>query len=595
MRTILGGGAALVMGALISSSAAAPPRAGDGLSPEMFEVLDPVRQARSICGAGPEGRAALRMRLLAAGALVGPLAEAGDAIALYPDLAEVRFPVTAAGDPARRYFNQGLMLGYGFNHAGAVRSFREAQRLDPDCAMCWWGEAVALGPNINAPMDDRDRPAALAALRRAQALADRATPVERALIEAAARRYSADPAADRAALDAAYADAMLALAERFPAHDEVAVLAAEAAMNTTPWNYWEADRRTPVGRSGAAVALVERVLARDPGHPQAAHLYIHLLEAGDPARAEAAADRLAALPSSAAHLVHMPSHIYMVRGRYADSIRVNVAAVRADEVWIRASNDRGFVRYGYYPHNVHFIVASAQMAGDMTTAIEEARRLRTLLDPETSARIGWIQAIDAAPYLAMAQFASPDAILAMPEPDPRLPYAAAMRLYARAVAQARTGDRAAFDATLDQLVALRRSDAFADMIAQGVPAPDLLSLAEAAARGRLAYHEGRFEDAVRHYREAVALEAGLPYQEPPYWYYPVNQSLGAALLKAGRPAEAVQAFRQALVQTPDNGWALYGLAEAQAARGHVLDAAAARQALSRAWLGDPGWLRLDRL
>lgn len=590
MRGMLSGASALGLAAMFSSSAAAPPT----YSAEMLDAVDPVREARAICGK-PAGRAALKTRLEAASSAAGPLAGSRQDIALYPDLGLARFAVSTASDEARRYFNQGLMLSYGFNHAGAVRSFREAQRLDPDCAMCWWGEAVALGPNINAPMDERDRDAALKALDRAMALRAGATPVERALIEAAAQRYSADPAADRAMLDAAYADAMLAVAARFPQHDDVAVLAAEAAMDTTPWNYWEADGRTPVGRIGEAVRLIEGVTVRAPGHPQAAHLYIHLLEASDPARAEAAADRLSTLSSSAGHLVHMPAHIYMVRGRYADSIRVNVAAVRADEDWIRASDDRGLVRYGYYPHNVHFIVASAQMAGDMSTAIEEATRLHGLLDPETSVRIGWIQLIDAAPYLTMAQFASPEAILAMSEPDARLPYAGAMRLYARATAQAQTGDRAAFDATLAQMAALRATDRFADMEAQGVPARRLIALAEAVARGRLAFHERRYAEAVEHYRAAAAIEAELPYTEPTYWYYPVSQSLGAALLRAGREDEAVEAFRKALVQTPNNGWALYGLAEAEAAQGHAVEAAAARRALGQAWLGDPTWLRLDRL
>lgn len=590
MRRLLTGAAALALVAVFSSSAAAPP----AFSSAALDAVDPVRAARAIC-ATPAARATLEGRLLAAAEATGPLGEAGDVIALYPDLSAARLKVSAASDRAQAYFDQGLMLSYGFNHAGAVRSFREAQRLDPDCAMCWWGEAVALGPNINAPMDARDRDAALAALDRAMALRDGATPVERALIEAAAQRYSIDPAADRAALDAAYADAMLAVAARFPQDDEVAVLAAEAAMDTSPWNYWQADGRTPIGRIGEAVRLIEGVVARTPDHPQAAHLYIHLLEASDPARAEAAADRLAGFASSAGHLVHMPAHIYMVRGRYADSIRVNVAAVRADEDWIRASDDQGLVRYGYYPHNVHFIVASAQMAGDMSTAIEEATRLRTLLDPAVSARIAWVQVIDAAPYLAAAQFASPEAILALPEPDPGLPYAGAMRLYARAVAQAQTGDRAAFDATLAQMEALRTSDRFADMVAQGVPAPDLIALAQQVARGRLAFHQRRYDDAVTHYQAAAEIEARIPYMEPSFWYYPVGQSLGAALLRAGREEDASQAFRAALVRAPNNGWALYGLAESEAAQGHALEAAAARRALSQAWLGDPTWLRLDRL
>jgi len=558
--------------------------------------FDPGVLASAICG-GKTATSSLTRHLALAAAIAGPVGTASASMPLFADLTAPRLPITTRSEQARRYFNQGLVLTYGFNHAGAVRSFREAQRLDPACAMCWWGEALALGPNINAPMDDRDRNAALAAMDRALALQESASPPERALIDAIARRYSRDAKADRGALDAAYADAMLDIARRFPKDDDIAVLAAEAAMDTSPWNYWEADKRTPVGRSGEAVRLVETVLARHPEHLQAAHLYIHLMEnSADPRRAEAAADRLAQpLAPSAGHLVHMPAHIYALTGRYADAIRVNVAAVRSDETLIRSTGDHSLVRYGYYPHNIHFIVTSAQMAGDMDTAIREARRLRTVLDPETSARIAWIQAIDAAPYLAMAQFAQPEAILAMPPPDARLPYAAAMRLYARAVAHAERQDRAAFERELAALTALRSSDAFAPMIEQGVPAPDLLALAEAVARGRFARAQGRFEDAASHYREAIVLERRIPYQEPAYWYYPVSQSLGAALFKAGRYDEASQAFQAALKQTPRNGWALYGLAQSEDALGHPREASEARQAFQRAWLGDPTWLRMERL
>ena len=291
----------------------------------------------------------------------------------------------------------------------------------------------------------------------------------------------------------------------------------------------------------------------------------------------------------------MPGHIYVRRGRYADSIRLNIAAARADEAFIRDAGDESLVRYGYYPHNIHFIVASAQMAGDMTTALTEARRLRTVLDPATSARIAWIQVIDAAPYQALAQFAEPRAILSAPAPDARLPYAVAMRHYARAVAYARLRDQRGFDRELAAMKALKASDAFADMVAQGVPAPDLLTLAEAVARGRLATARGRHLEAADHYRRAAEIEATLPYQEPPYWYYPVNQSLGAALYQAGRPAEAAVAFRYALAQTPNNGWALYGLARSEAAQGNADAAATAEAALRAAWLGDRRWLRMDRL
>ena len=559
-------------------------------------TLDPVRWAQSICS-GRGAIDALRKHLVLANLIATPASAQNLPLALYDDLSASRLPVTTAVDLARRYFNQGLLLSYGFNHAGAIRSFREAQRLDPKCAMCWWGEAAALGPNINAAMEDRDRGAALRALARARSLRDQISPLEQALIDALAKRYSSDPRSDRAALDAAYADAMVNVARRFPEQDDVAVLAAEAVMDTTPWNYWESDKRTPVGRSGTAVRLVETVLRRKSSHPQANHLYIHLMENNaDPRRAEAAADRLAKpITPHAGHLVHMPAHIYYQVGRYADSIRVNVNAVRADEVFIKSTNDHSLVRYGYYPHNIHFIVTSAQMAGDMKTAIAEAKRLRTVLDPATSARIGWIQAIDAAPFLAMAQFASPEAILAMPTPDTRLPYAAAMRHYARAVAFAQRQDGAAFDREMAAMDTLRQSPTIADLVSQGVPVPDLIALAQAVARGRLAFAKHQYGKAVDHYRAAIAIESKIPYQEPPYWYYPVSQSLGAALLRAGKPEEASQAFRAALARWPSNGWALYGLEQSDKARGASSDAAAARKALDRVWLGDRAWLQISRL
>lgn len=586
MKSIARAAIALALGAAVSTFAPAPLLTAP--------TFDPSRLAASLCTARNTGLSLAR-DLLIAQAAAAPASNAAS-IPLFPDLTKSTFPVTTQNDKARLYFRQGLMFTYGFNHAGAVRSFREAQRLDPSCALCWWGEAVALGPNINAPMDDRDHRAAVDALGRAMALRTVVSPLERALVEALSKRYDADAKTDRATLDAAYADAMIAVSREFPNDDDVAVLATEAAMDTSPWNYWAADKKTPIGRAGEAIKLVESVLARNPAHPQAAHLYVHLMEASDPARAEAAADRLQRMRlPTAGHLVQMPSHIYFARGRWADSMRVNIEAARSDEAIIRATDDRSLLRYGYYPHNVHFIVTSAQMAGDMRTALEEARRLRTIVDLETSASIGWIQAIDAAPYLAMAQFAAPADILAMPAPDPRLPYAAGMWRFARATAYAGLHDWKGFQNEIDAIETLKTSAAFKGLIDQGVPAIDLMNLAQAAARGRFALAQGLYPEAIAHFTEAARIEASIPYQEPPYWYYPVRQSLGAALFLAGRPADASQAFREALLQAPNNGWALYGLAESEAAQGNAADAAAARAAFNRAWMGDRRWLRMERL
>jgi tetratricopeptide (TPR) repeat protein len=577
-----------IAGAGLAGDTRAPAQA---VSPETVAALDPTRLAGAMCGSrNADGALRARLRLAAAFAQGG--ATAPTIATPVPDA--IRLAVTSADPVVRDHVRRGLLLAYGFNHEAAIAEFQAAQRRDPGCALCFWGEAYALGPNINAPMTPEALPQARAALARAMALRESASPTERVLIEALSGRYAGD---DRAAPEAQYADAMLAAARRFAGDDDIAVIAAEAAMNTRPWDYWEADGRTPQPRIGEAIGLVETVLARSPGHPQAQHLYIHLLEASaDPARAEAAADRLAAADiRSAGHLVHMPAHIYFRLGRFADSIRANVTAARADEAYLANAGPNPTYRYGYYPHNVHFILASAQMAGDMATATSEARRLAAILNPEVSAQIGWLQPVQAAPYMAYAQFGAPERILTLPEADARLPYVVAIRHYARAVARAAERNRAEFDRELAALRAIRESAALQTLIDQGVPARDLLTIAEQVARGRWELAAGRFDAAVEAFQAAAEVEATIPYMEPPFWYYPVQQSLGAALFRAGRLDEARAAFRAALVRAPNNGWALYGLAETERALGHRAEAAAARAALDSAWLGDRRWLRMDRL
>jgi tetratricopeptide (TPR) repeat protein len=550
---------------------------------------------QSVLSMGFHRSHSMRAMLTMSAAVVGS-GEVG-AVPLYGGLGNLPLAITTANPMAQRYFSQGLGFSYGFNHAAAISSFREAQRLDPRCAMCWWGEAFARGPNINAPMDAGANARAVAVANYARWLAQSGTAEEQALTAALTKRYSADAAADRPQLDSAFADAMLAVAAAYPANDDIALLAAEAAMDTRPWDYWDPGTNAPRPRIGEAVRLVETVLARNPDHPQASHLYIHLMENGpDPKVAEAAADRLATpLAPTAGHLVHMPAHIYYRLGRWQDSIRVNVDAARADEAWIKATGDKGLVRYGYYPHNVHFIVASAQMSGEMPTAIREAQRLERLLDPGISSQIAWIQAINAAPFFAAAQFASPAQILNMPAPDARLPYPTAMRFYARAIAFSRQHNRRGFENELRKLRVLRGSAALKPMIDQGVPAPELLLLAETVAKGRWAYAHGRFGESARLYRGAAAIEGRIPYMEPPYWYYPVHQSLGAALYRGRRWKEARDAFAVALKQAPNNGWALYGLAAAERALGRREQAKAADAALTKAWSGDRRWLQMDRL
>lgn len=563
-------------------------------SAQQLALLDPTASISALCGGG--GKAAtMRDRLAMVAAIVQ--AQPAGGIRLYDGLGKISFQITTDSAEAQRYFNQGMGFAYGFNHAAAIASFREAQRLDPNCAMCFWAEALAHGPNINAPLTPDANALALKALARAQELSAKVTPPERALIMALTKRYSADPNAKRADLDGAYADAILSVARYYPQHDDIALLAAEAAMDTLPWDYWEPDKQSAKPRLGEAIRLVEMVLARNTAHPQAPHLYIHLMENGpDPKRAESAADRLSApLAGDAGHMVHMPAHIYYRLGRWKDSIRVNIDAARKDEAYIGESDDKGFVRYGYYPHNVHFIVTSAQMGGDLPTAIREAKKLATIVDAGTASQLGWVQAIYAAPYFATLQFAPAAEVLELPDPDPRLAYVQGVRHYVRAVAYAQQKNDIGFDKEMRELSRVRQLDALKPMVDQGMPAPDLLGLAEHVARGKYASIRGRHLQAADHYRQAIAIEDRISYMEPPWWYFPVNQSLGAALYRAGRYQEAQQAFTAALAKFPNNGWALYGLAATEQKLGRRAQAAAATAALGRAWMGDAKWLRMERI
>lgn len=592
--------------AVLTASAAPAPRSE--LPPDLQQLLDPTRQMRGLCG-GVSGRGdALRSRLAFAAAAAQAEVKSRSAGAWKPPAPEtpplmsglgtVHYPITTRNKLAQQYFDQGLALTYGFNHAEAIRYFREAQRHDPSCAMCWWGEAFAHGPNINAPMDPAANARAVAAAKQAQSLKARANPTEQALIDAVNARYSAnvDPS-NRAGLDQAFADRMLAVTKRFPQDDTVALLAAEALMDTQPWDYWQADKRTPKGRIGQAIALVEGVLARNPAHPQADHLYIHLMEASaNPQKAERYADILAKpLVPAAGHLIHMPGHLYYRLGRYQDAIRVNVDAARIDEDFLKTSTEAGIYRFGYYPHNVHFIVTSAQMAGDMPTAIAQARKLSTILNTDVAAAMPWIQPVNAAPYLAYAQFSAPEEILALPAPDARLPYVTAMWRYARAVAYAQNKDGQGVAREVGEIRRIREQTDFKPMVDQLVPAPDLLRLAELTANARLAYARGEYPQAISLYRQAAAIEDTIRYMEPPFWYYPVRQSLGAALYRTGDYAGAQRAFLEALSQTPNNGWALYGLLATQRALGDTMGARATEAAFQKAWLGDVRWLRMDRL
>jgi tetratricopeptide (TPR) repeat protein len=337
---------------------------------------------------------------------------------LWEGLGSITYKITTTNADAQSFFDQGMRLTYAFNHDEARRAFRKAQRLDPDCAMCFWGEALVLGPNINLPMQEEAVPLAFAAMQKAQALAAKARPHEQALIAALSKRYAEKPTADRTALDAAYAAAMAEVTAKFPDDNEIAILYAESVMDLSPWNYWQPGGAEPNPQSVTIVPTLERVLARDPNHPGAIHYYIHAVEASDrPQRAEPYAERLRGAIPNGGHLVHMPSHIYYRVGRYLDALKDNKVAAAVDETYLAITRaPMGVYRLGYYPHNVHFVLAAAQMAGDGPTVIASAEKLRAIIPDEAARGLAMAHPVKAAAYFAHAQFSSPDTILGSPTP-----------------------------------------------------------------------------------------------------------------------------------------------------------------------------------
>jgi tetratricopeptide (TPR) repeat protein len=515
---------------------------------------------------------------------------------LWDGLGSLTYKVTTSSAAAQSYFDQGLRLTHAFNHEEAQRAFRKAQKLDPDCAMCFWGEALVLGPNINMPMVEEAVAPAFAAAQRARALAGKASPQEQALIAALSKRYAENPKADRAELDAAYAAAMAQAAAQFPEDNEIAVLYAEALMDLSPWDYWQPGGREPNPQSAAIVPTLERVLAKDPNHPGAIHYYIHAVEASDrPGRAEPYADRLRGAVPGAGHLVHMPSHIYYRVGRYLDALADNKTAIGVDEKYLASTNaPMGVYRLGYYPHNVHFVLASAQMAGDGPTVIAAAEKLRGLIPDEVARGIALVQPVKAAPYFAHALFSPSATVLALPDPGDAIPYVKAMWHYARGIAYAAQGEFTAAKAEANAIAALEGGD-FTLLKSSGVPAQDVLALARTVIEARVAQRQGDKAAAIERFERAAALQDGLPYMEPPYWYYPVRQSLAVALMQAGRLDEAEEQFQRALKRAPGNGWSWYGLAELYKARGKADQASKLEADLAKTWIGDRLQLELSKL
>jgi tetratricopeptide (TPR) repeat protein len=581
IKTLLLLTSALGATALVASAIGAVP--DDKSASELF---DPGVIAAGVCGGSAKHATTFKPMQLALASPAEGVAADSAGPPLWEGLGDLSHPISTDNEMAQRYFDQGMRLTYAFNHAEAYRAFKKAQELDPNCAMCFWGEAFVLGANINAAMEGSAVQPAFVAVTNAKARASGASARERALIDALATRYASDPAADSAELAGAYADAMADVHAQYPDDQDIAVLFADSVMNTSPWDYWELDGRTPKGRLGEAVAAIEGVLAANPDHPGAIHLYIHLTEASaTPEKAEPYADRLAVLMPAAGHIVHMPAHTYYRIGRYLDSLKTNVKAVEADEAYLAQAQTAGIYPYGYYPHNIHFVLVSAQMAGDAEHMVWAAERLEGKIPDEVAAEVGWIQAILPAPYFAHAQFSAPEVVLGLDDPGDEFPFVKAMWHYARGVAHVANGDLDAARAEAARISDINQTADFEMLLAWYVPAPDILRIARHVLEGRIAQAEGNLDQAIGEFEVAVQIQDSLPYMEPEYWYYPVRQSLGATLLMAGRAAEAEEVFRQSLIDAPNNGWALYGLMQAYDAQGDQLGKAETEKLFDRAWAG----------
>lgn len=503
---------------------------------------------------------------------------------LMENLGKYGMKVSTRNERAQLFFNQGLNLYYGFNHLEAYRSFKEAARLDPDCAMAHWGQALSLGPNINLPMDPADTETVYKALQQAVALKDRASTMEESLIDALAKRYTAEALKDRKSLDEAYANAMAQVAKQFPEHQDVKTLYAEALMDLHPWDFWKNGEAQPW--TALPVQLIDEVVAVNPNHPGANHLNIHILEASpDPDKAVISADRLLYLVPGSGHLVHMPSHIYIRVGRYLDGVESNERAVRTDEEYIAQCKVQGVYPLFYYPHNYHFLLACAQMAGLSYKSSATAESLKESIPVEmlTVPDFVTLQHWYAMPWYNMVRFGKWNDILRIKEPADTLKYVKSVWHYARGMAYTRTNKLNEAKGELLKLQTLVADPFMENTIGGFNSFKNVLSIGQHILEAEIEAKQKNYDKSIQLLTEAMEIEDNLLYQEPPDWYHPSRQVLGAILLEAKKPALAEQRFREDLNQYRSNGWSLFGLYQSLEAQGKKKEAVQVKKAYDKAF------------
>jgi tetratricopeptide (TPR) repeat protein len=507
---------------------------------------------------------------------------------LIEGLGDYSMPVTAKNKDVQRWFDQGLAMTYGFNHDAAERSYLKAAELDPDCAMCWWGAALVLGPHVNASMSPDNNPKAWDRLQRAKRAAAGATEKEQAFIKALSARYAENPPENRRSLDEAYEVAMGELAAKYPDDLDIVTLHAESQMDLQPWDYWDAAGQ-PKGHTAEVVSQLESVIARNPRHAGALHLYVHAVEASpDPSKGVAAADTLRELLPGSGHLVHMPAHIYARVGRYHDAVLANQKAIGADDSYLAICKPGpGVYPLGYVPHNHHFLWFAATMEGASKIATDAALHTgERTSDPKLMRTPGFeaMQNYSMTPLYAAVRFGQWDEVLAMPEPAADVPYMQAMWNYGQAmaaIAQGRMDDAKKFH---EALVPATTNPAIEKMMAwDRYSLIGGVKIAERFVAAELARAAKDYDGAIAALSTAVTVEDTLPYDEPPAWNWPARMKLGAVLLEAGKPAEAEQAYRDELQRNPENGWSLNGLAKALKAQGKKKEAQEVADRFAKAW------------
>jgi len=521
----------------------------------------------------------------------GPAAKAGDDAPIAPlleGIGPLHHPVKGLSPEAQRYFNQGLTLHYAFNHLESVRSFEEVIRRHPDNAMAHWGIALTLGPNINDSLPDAERERrTFEEIRRARALAGTASKKERDMIEALAARHSGDEEVDRDALNEAYAAKMEALAERYQEDSDIQVLYAAALMNTTPWDYWVANGQEPKPITEKFLVALEGAIERDPDHPGAHHYYIHAVEASsDPDRGVPSATKLETLVPVAGHLVHMPSHIWIRVGRYADAAATNVAAVAADEDYVTQCRAQGLYPVTYYPHNIHFLWAARTMQGRSKDAMDAAYKVATKHKHEhmDEPGFGFPHLLSSLSLFAQTRFGDWDGVLAEPAPAEKMKFKRGARHFARGMAFRARGE---LDRARTELAALKELAKDPDVVALTVwelnSLGEMLEIGAYMLAGEIASAEGDHGRAEAALCEAVRIEDGLLYNEPADWPQPARHSLGAVLLAAERFEAAERVYKEDLKRHRDNGWSLRGLITSLEGQGKHKEAAEARKRFEQAW------------